>query len=377
MLTEEQKKRFTRIFWGFSLLPFLLVFGLLVLQSEDDLPPISMLDNPPELQASLILGQTGDTIGRYWQVNRTSAAYKNISPYVFDALIATEDERFMEHSGVDFRSIARSFGSLGRSGGASTISQQLAKLLFTLQQRQREEIARANGESLLSNRGGIIGKFRRLNEKARENIIATRLESRYTKEEIITMYLNQFDFLYNAVGIENAAKVYFNKRPKELKKEEAAMLIGMCKNPALYNPYTYKIKNYRRVIAQEDGVAIGSVSLEKILEARAKDSLRALTRRNQVLYQWLRNSNKNNEAVSHKLTREEYDELIKKPVLVNYQSVDHKEGMAPYFREALRQEVTDILLKKNEDGTLKYVREDGQPYDIYRDGLKIYTTLNT
>ncbi len=377
MLTEEQKKRFTRIFWGFALLPFLLVFGLLVLQSEDDLPPISMLDNPPELQASLILGQTGDTIGRYWQVNRTSAAYKNISPFVFDALIATEDERFMEHSGVDFRSIARSFGSLGRSGGASTISQQLAKLLFTLQQRQREEIARANGESLLSNRGGIIGKFRRLNEKARENIIATRLESRYTKEEIITMYLNQFDFLYNAVGIENAAKVYFNKRPRELKKEEAAMLIGMCKNPALYNPYTYKIKNYRRVIAQEDGVAIGSVSLEKILEARAKDSLRALTRRNQVLYQWLRNSNKNNEAVSHKLTREEYDELIKKPVLVNYQSVDHKEGMAPYFREALRQEVTDILLKKNEDGTLKYVREDGQPYDIYRDGLKIYTTLNT
>ena len=141
MLTEEQKKLFTRIFWVLALMPFLLVFGLLVLQSEDDLPPVSMLDNPPELQASLILGQGGDTIGRYWQVNRTSAAYKSISPFVFDALIATEDERFMEHSGVDFRSIARSFASLGRSGGASTISQQLAKLLFTIQQRQREEIA--------------------------------------------------------------------------------------------------------------------------------------------------------------------------------------------------------------------------------------------
>ena len=377
MLTEEQKKRFTRIFWGISLMPFLMVFGLLVLQSEDDLPPISMLDNPPELQASLILGQTGDTIGRYWQVNRTSAAYKNISPFVFDALIATEDERFLEHSGVDFRSIARSFGSFGRSGGASTISQQLAKLLFTLQQRQREEIARANGESLLSSRGGLIGKFRRLNEKARENIIATRLESRYTKEEIITMYVNQFDFLYNAVGIENAAKVYFNKRPKELKKEEAAMLVGMCKNHALYNPYTYKIKNYRKVIAQEEGIAASAVSLDKIIEARSKDSLRALSRRNQVLYQWLRNSNKGNSAITHPLTREEYDELIKKPVLVDYKSVDHKEGMAPYFREALRQEVTDILLKKNDDGTLRYVREDGQPYDIYRDGLKIYTTLNT
>lgn len=377
MLTEEDKKRFTRVFWGVSLLPFLMVFGLLILQSEDDLPPISMLDNPPELQASLILGQTGDTIGRYWQVNRTSADYKNISPYVFDALISTEDERFMQHSGVDFRSIARSFGSLGRSGGASTISQQLAKLLFTLQQRQREEIARANGESLLSNSGGIIGKFRRLNEKARENIIATRLEARYTKEEIITMYVNQFDFLYNAVGIENAAKVYFNKRPKELKKEEAAMLVGMCKNPTLYNPYTYKIKNYRKVIAQQEGVSASSVSTEKILAARAKDSLRALARRNQVLYQWLRNSKNENSALSHLLTREEYDELIQKPVIVNYQSVDHKEGMAPYFREALRQEVTQILLKKNEDGTLKYVREDGQPYDIYRDGLKIYTTLNS
>ncbi len=377
MLTEEQKKRFTAIFWGISLLPFLLVFGLLVLQSEDDLPPISMLDNPPELQASLILGQSGDTIGRYWQVNRTSASFKNISPFVFDALIATEDERFKEHSGVDFRSIARSFGSLGRSGGASTISQQLAKLLFTLQQRQREEIARANGESLLSTRGGLIGKFRRLNEKARENIIATRLESRYTKDEIITMYLNQFDFLYNAVGIENAAKVYFNKRPKELKKEEAAMLVGMCKNPALFNPYTYKIKNYRKVISQEEGIPINDVPLEKIQALRSRDSLRAISRRNQVLFQWLRNSKNENEAISHKLTQEEYEQLINLPINIHYTSVDHKEGPAPYFREALRKEVTDILLKKNEDGTLRYTREDGQPYDIYRDGLKIYTTINT
>ncbi|NDB34289.1 MAG: penicillin-binding protein [Flavobacteriia bacterium] len=377
MLTEEYRKRFTWLFWVVSLLPFLFVLGLVVLQSEDDLPPISMLDNPPELQASLILGEEGDTLGRYWQVNRTSAAYKNISPFVFDALIATEDERFKEHSGVDFRSMARSFGSLGRAGGASTISQQLAKLLFTLQQRQREEIARANGETLLSQRGGIIGKFRRLNEKARENIIATRLESRYTKEEIITMYLNQFDFLYNAVGIETAAKVYFNKRPKNLSKEEAAMLIGMCKNPALYNPYTFKIKNYRKLISQRKGLDPKAVSLAEIQEARSKDSLRAAQRRNQVLYQWLRNSEKGNQAISNKLTKEEYDRLILLPIQINYQSVDHKEGMAPYFREALRQEITELLLKKKDDGTLKYLREDGQPYDIYRDGLKIYTTLNT
>jgi len=376
MLTENLRKRFTRIFWIISLFPFMSVLGLLVLQSEDDLPPISMLDNPPELQASLILGEEGDTLGRYWQVNRTSAEFKNISPFVFDALISTEDERFNKHSGVDFRSIARSFVSLGRAGGASTISQQLAKLLFTLQQRQREEIARANGETLLSHRGGIIGKFRRLNEKARENIIATRLESRYTKEEIITMYLNQFDFLYNAVGIENAAKVYFNKRPKNLNKEEAAMLVGMCKNPSLYNPYTYKIKNYRKILSRRKGISPETVSYSDIQEARTNDSMRSINRRNQVLYQWLKNSEKDNESLSYKITREEYSRLIKLPVKVNYQSVDHKDGLAPYFREVLRHEVTEILLEKKEDGSLKYVREDGQAYDIYRDGLKIYTTLN-
>ena len=139
-LPDEKRKKYTKIFWGFALFPFLFVVGLIFLQSEDDLPPVSMLDNPPELQASLIFGQDGDTLGRYWQVNRTSADFKNISSFVFDALISTEDERFLEHSGVDFRSIARSFSSFGRAGGASTIPQQLAKLLFTLQQRQKEEI---------------------------------------------------------------------------------------------------------------------------------------------------------------------------------------------------------------------------------------------
>ena len=176
VLSETKRKLFTYVFWAFALFPFLIVASLLLFQSEDDLPPVSMLDNPPELQASLVLGQEGDTIGRYWQINRTSANYKDISPYVFDALIATEDERFMKHSGVDFRSIARSFSSLGRACGASTIPQQLAKLLFTLQQRQRDEIARANGEQSSSNYSGILGKLNRLNEKAIENIIATRLE---------------------------------------------------------------------------------------------------------------------------------------------------------------------------------------------------------
>jgi penicillin-binding protein 1A len=304
-LSDSKKRKMTLIFWGVSLFPFLFVASLLLFQSESDLPPISMLDNPPELQASLILGQEGDTLGRFWQVNRTSASYKDISPYMFDALIATEDERFMDHSGVDFRSLARSFSSFGRAGGASTIPQQLAKLLFTLQQRQRDEIAKTNGEGQVKAFGGISGKLSRLGEKARENIIATRLESIYTKEEIITMYLNQFDFLYNAVGIENAAKVYFNKKPINLSKNEAAMLVGMCKNPSLFNPYKFKITNYRRKIASELGIELDNVTKEQIIEARQKDSTRALLRRNQVLFQWMKNSTNNNEAIKTKLSKKE------------------------------------------------------------------------
>ena len=374
-LSDSKRKKLTLLFWSGALFPFLFISCLILFQSESDLPPVSMLDNPPELQASLILGQEGDTIGRYWQVNRTSAEYKNISPYVFDALISTEDERFMKHCGIDFRSLARSFSSLGKAGGASTIPQQLAKLLFTLQQRQRDEIAKANGEDKTRVFSGLMGKFARLGEKARENIIATRLETIYTKEEIITMYLNQFDFLFNAVGIENAAKVYFNKKPNNLSKIEAAMLVGMCKNPSLYNPYKHKTNNYRKKIASSLGINPSSVSQEQINKARAKDSIRSLERRNQVLFQWMKNSRKNNDAIKNKLSEEEYDSLSKLPMSTDYQAVDHKSGSGAYFKESIRKEVTNLLLEKD-NGILKIAREDGRPYDIYSDGLKIYTTIN-
>lgn len=381
VLNEQEQKKMTKLFWILALLPFFLVASILLLQSEDDLPPVSMLDNPPELQASLILAKKSvkeDTvIGRFWQVNRTSVKYRQISPFVTDALISTEDERFVQHSGVDFRALARSFTSFGRSGGASTIPQQLAKLLFTLQQRQREEIARASGTRLeIPYVGGILGKFRRVSEKARENIIAKRLEERFTKEEIITMYLNQFDFLYNAVGIENASRVYFNKSPKDLSKSEAATLVGLCKNPTIYNPYSYQIRNYRAKIAETKGIALSAVTKDDILVARAKDSTTAHSRRNQVLFQWLKNSEKGNEALRTKITREEYNKLIQTPIVIRYRSLDHKEGMAPYFRKELRTEVQSILLSKKADGTFKYLREDGNPYDIDADGLKIYTTIN-
>lgn len=381
ILNEQEQKKMTKLFWIVALLPFFLVTSIILLQSEDDLPPVSMLDNPPELQASLILAKKSvkeDTvIGRFWQVNRTSVKYRQISAYVTDALISTEDERFTQHSGVDFRALARSFTSLGRSGGASTIPQQLAKLLFTLQQRQREEIARASGKRLeLPYVGGLLGKFRRVSEKARENIIAKRLEERFTKEEIITMYLNQFDFLYNAVGIENAARVYFNKSPKDLSKSEAATLVGLCKNPTIFNPYSYQIRNYSAKIAENRGIPLSAVTKDEILIARAKDSTIAHARRNQVLFQWLKNSKKGNEALRAKITQEEYNKLIKTPIVIRYRSLDHKEGMAPYFRKELRTEVQSILLAKKADGTFKYLREDGNPYDIDADGLKIYTTLN-
>ncbi len=379
---KKQQKEFspkflTIMLWSIGLFPLVLVSSLLLFQPDSSLPPVGMLDNPPELLASVVYADDGETeLGRYWKVNRTSATYKNISPYVFDALVSTEDERFIDHSGVDFKALTRAVVNVGGAGGASTISQQLAKLLYTLQMREQEAIARANGESI-SISGGKLGRvLSRINEKARENIIATRLEKRYTKEEIITMYLNQFDFLYNAVGIENASKVYFNKKPKDLKKEEAAMLVGMCKNPALFNPHTFSVKNYRSYLAAKKGVSENEITTFEIQDKRAQDSLRALNRRNQVLYQWLKNSDGNNEAVKYQLTRQEYDSLILLPLKCTYMPVDHKRGKAPYFREALRKELTDLFSEKNEDGSLKYRKEDGTPWNIYNDGLKIYTTIN-
>ncbi len=377
VFTELGHKRMTYALWGIMLFPLVFIACLLLFQSEDDLPPVSMLDNPPELQASVVIAEDGSTeLGRYWKINRTSVEYKAISPYVTDALIATEDERFHDHSGFDIRAIGRAIFSFGGAGGASTITQQLAKQLFTLQTREREAIAKANGEEVGGSSGRIGRIFSRVGEKARENIIATRLESRFTKEEIITMYLNQFDFLYNAVGIANAAKVYYNKTPKQLSKCEAAMLIGMCKNPSLYNPYSFTIKDYRSSIAQKKDIDPKAVTEQEIRDARTADSTRAWERRNTVLSQWLKNSKDGNSALRVKLTQEEYDKLVKEPIKTNYQVVDHKRGMAPYFRESLRNEVTKLFAERKPDGSLKYKREDGAPWDIYRDGLKIYTTIN-
>lgn len=364
-------------FWAVGVAPLLGIIGILLMQPEDEMPSVELLDNPPELLASVVYADDAETeLGRYWKVNRSRAEFNEISPFVIDALIATEDERFSDHSGVDFKALGRAIAKMGSAGGGSTITQQLAKLLFTLEQRERERQAKASGTAVKihsSRVGKILG---RVNEKAQENIIATRLEKRYTKEDIITMYLNQFDFLYNAVGIKNAARVYFDKSPADLTKEEAAMLVGMCKNPSLYNPHTYQIRDYRGRIANRRKIERKDVLDSEVAEARRADSSRAASRRNQVLYQWLRNSKKENPALRTTITEEEYQELIKKPVVADYQVVDHKQGIAPYFRESLRAELTSLFSEKKPNGQYRYAKADGSPYNLYSDGLKIYTTIN-
>ncbi len=376
--SKKSKRILYALIWLGAFSPVFLITSLFIFQSEDELPSIEVLENPPELLASVVLADDGRTeLGRYWTVNRSSVDYKDISPFVIDALVSTEDERFHEHAGIDFRALLRAVVNLGSAGGASTISQQLAKLLFTLQERENIAELRAQGKPVPPSPRGKIGRLmKRVKEKIKENIIALRLEERYTKEEIITMYLNQFDFIYNAVGIKNASRVYFNKTPLELDKSEAAMLVGMVKNPDLYNPYTYQIRNYRSKIAGWEDKPESEVTDLEIRSRKTKDSLRAHNRRNQALYQWLKNSERGNPGLISKISREEYDEFKNKHLDIDYQRVDHKEGLAPYFRESLRADLKKLFNEKNEDGTFKIKKSDGSKYNVYSDGLKIYTTIN-
>jgi penicillin-binding protein 1A len=321
--STNQPKWILKLLWLAGLFPFVLITGLLLVASLN-LPDSKTLENPPDIQASIVFADNGEEMGRYWKINRVNLDYNEVSQNVYSALIATEDARFYAHNGIDFRALGRAIsgGITGRSaGGASTISQQLAKLLFTERARTKME---------------------RLWQKIGENILATKLERQHSKEEIMMMYLNRFDFLYNAVGIGTAAKVYFNKTASELNMQEAAMLVGMLKNPDLYNP--------------------------------RKFPERALDRRNTVLEQWLKFSK--SEGVTVQLTKAMCDSLKELPIVLDYQIADHKRGIAPYFREVLRQDLNKILGDKDEKGNYKYVKEDGTPYSLYEDGLRIYTTIN-
>lgn len=317
------------------------------------MPPIEELEDPHDKLASVLIASDGKTeMGRYFSGsgNRVNSEYGAISPYVVDALIATEDERYMDHSGIDFIALARTgvktllMGDKS-SGGGSTITQQLAKQLYSQPS---------------------ANIFKRALQKPIEWMISVKLERFYTKEEIINMYLNRFDFLNNAVGIKTAANVYFNKEPGDLNIEESAMLVGMLKNPSYYNPLRYP--------------------------ERTKE------RRNVVLEQMYK---------AGKISKTKLDSLKKLPLELNYHRVDHKLGIAPYLREELRMMLSAQKPNKPDESKYKskigYIlamgqyntdsiqwadnplygwiiknpKPDGSFYDIYSDGLKIYTTIDT
>ncbi|CAG5077187.1 transglycosylase domain-containing protein [Parvicella tangerina] len=297
--------------WVVVFIPIMFVYGMLWSIGEDELPSIYQLENPRSDEASLVYDAKGELLGTYYVSNRTKVAYQQLSPYLIDALVATEDERFFEHSGVDGWALMRAVGgamTLQNKGGGSTITQQLAKMMFH------------------DPPGSTFGRIR---QKFGEWIIAGQLEKRYTKKEIIAMYFNEFDFLHTAVGVHSAARVYFNKNSADLEIQEAAMLVGMFKNPGIYNPLN--------------------------------DSTTAVTRRNVVLKQMQKND---------MLTNEQYDSLVKLPLVTDYHPETHVTGLAPYFREMVKQEAQAILNVVGAQNTY------GEPVNIYTDGLKIYTTLD-
>ena len=338
---ESFKKKFIIWFWslfGAGAIAIVLLFWMITMGWLGYLPPLDELQNPKNKFATEVISADMQLLGRYYRnENRVSVDYTDISPNMLNALIATEDVRYYDHTGVDVKSLMRAIMKLGKAGGGSTLTQQLAKQLWS---------PRANNI------------FERALQKPIEWVIATKLERLYSKEEILTMYLNQFDFLYNAVGIKSAAQVYFSTTPAQLKLEEAAMLVGMCKNPSLYNP------------------------------RRRPEN--ALNRRNTVLNQMCK---------YEYITEQVCDSLKQLPIELKYQSVDHKQGLAPYFREYLRQVLTakepqkshysewnmqqyEIDKRQWEENPLygfcnKNHKPDGTPYDLYHDGLRIYTTIDT
>ena len=340
-------KKILIFLWASMFAVILLVAGLFFAISQGwigYLPDINELQNPSYKFASQIISADGKTLGTwsYSKENRVFVDYKDISPNLIKALIATEDERFANHSGIDAKSLMRAIVKSGilmqkNAGGGSTITQQLAKLLYS----------EVSGN-----------KMERLYQKPIEWVIAVQLERHYTKEEIITMYLNKYDFGYNAVGIKSAANVYFGKLPSQLNIQEAAMLVGMCKNSSLYNPR-------RRPEKTRD-------------------------RRNVVLGQMMK---------AGYITREEFDELKETEMKLDFHSADHKAGIAIYFRQYLRGVMTAKKpVKKNYRGWQmqqfyedsidwetnplfgwcnKNQKADGSNYNVYTDGLKIYTTIDS
>ena len=341
------RKRFIHTLWailavcvlGTATAFFAIWFGLI-----GYMPDIEDLQNPINRFATQVYSADGKVLGT-WNLNKENRIvipYNKMSPYLVKALVATEDERFYEHSGIDYRALGRAFikrGVLGQTnaGGGSTITQQLAKQLYS---------------------GTASSTMQRLFQKPIEWVIAIKLERNYTKQEIIALYLNYFDFLHNAVGIKTAANTYFNKEPKDLTITEAATLIGLCKNPSLFNPVRYPE--------------------------------RARERRNVVLSQMVK---------AHYIDRSEYEQYAAEPLTLNFHRTDHKDGSATYLREFLRQYMMAKRPERSDYPSwnkVQYVvdsitwntdplygwcnknfKKDGSPYNVYSDGLKVFTTLDS
>jgi penicillin-binding protein 1A len=346
--SPETKKHFMKWFWGIfaGIIGLLiLIFFLISVGWLGYVPRLEDLENPKNKFATEIYSADNKIIGTFYAAkeNRMSITYQELSPNLINALISTEDIRFYRHSGIDGKALLRALSMMG--GGGSTLSQQTAKLLYT------EQPAR-----------NII---ERIWQKMNEWVTAVKLEKLYTKEEIITLYLNRFDWVNNAVGIKTASQVYFNTTPDKLTIEQAALLIGMCQNPSAYNPNSKHEKTREK----------------------------AFNRRNIVLGQM--------RKATH-ITKEQYEEMVKEPIKLDFHSVDHKQGLAPYLREYLRVRLTAKKPKRSNyaDWQLKdygqYYRDslawetdqlygfieknpkkDGSKYNLYTDGLKIYTTIDS
>ncbi|WP_019037276.1 penicillin-binding protein 1A [Psychroflexus tropicus] len=314
--TESSKKSYKKYILGFWIL-FLagiiaVVFTFLLASwgALGTMPTFEELENPETNLATEVISADGKTLGKYFKENRTPVNYEDLPDHLINALVSTEDERFYSHSGIDARGTLRAAVFLGQRGGASTITQQLSKLLFTDPNKR--------------------GTFNRIIQKVKEWVIAVRLEEQYAKNEIITMYLNKFDFLYQAVGIRSAARIYFSKEPNELTIEESATLVAMLKNPILYNPEKEQFK------------------------------ANSLQRRNQVLKQMEKNGF---------LTTKVKDSLQNLPLTTYFSPEEHDDGIATYFRAYVQEFMKDWI----EDNP----KPDGSSYSMYSDGLKIYTTVDS
>jgi penicillin-binding protein 1A len=309
--TKQGPKYWVKVFWKYYLIAagiFLLFILMLNFGWIGDMPDLDDIENPTASLASQVYAQDGTPMGKYYLEDRISVKYRDISPYLLQALVATEDKRFYDHYGIDGEGLMRAVAFLGSQGGASTITMQTAKNLFT-------------------DNWGTSNKLLRIVQKIKESIIAIKLERNFTKQEIITLYLNTVPFSENLFGVSNASRSFFQKEPDRLTIEEAALLIGMINAPTKYNPN--------------------------------RNPKLAIERRNLVL---------NRMAGQKYITDDQATQLKALPLVTNFKKLDENNGLGPYFRSYLGE-----YMKK---WCKEHKKNNGDAYNLYRDGLKIYTTIN-